>query len=187
VHIIITIMRALEVPAQAPDILIRPCRVDDAQPMYEAVRESLTELIEWMPWCHKDYSLSEAKSWLRTQVQAFSERKWFEFAIVDPMGRYLGNCGLNQIDEANRRCNLGYWVRSSATGRGFAARSVAMTRDWAFEHTNLARLEIVIAVGNHRSLRVAEKAGATREGILRQRLLLHGIQMDAVMFSLVRP
>jgi RimJ/RimL family protein N-acetyltransferase len=179
-------MRALEAPAQAPDILIRPCRVEDAQAMYDAVRESLPELTQWMPWCHRDYSLPEAKSWLRTQVQAFNERKWFEFAIVDPVGRYLGNCGLNQIDEANRRCNLGYWVRSSATGQGVAVRSVAMTRDWGFEHTNLARLEIVIAVGNHRSVRVAEKAGATREGMLRQRLLLHGVQVDAVMFSLVR-
>jgi len=179
-------MRALEVPTQAPDILIRPCRVDDAQAMYDAVRESLPELIRWMPWCHRDYSLPEAKSWLRTQVQAFSERRWFEFAIVDPVGRYLGNCGLNQIDEANRRCNLGYWVRSSATGQGVAARAVMMARDWGFEHTSLTRIEIVIAVGNHRSLRVAEKAGATREGTLYRRLLLHGVQLDAVMFSLVR-
>jgi ribosomal-protein-serine acetyltransferase len=182
-------MRALETPtsAHAPEVLIRPCRVEDAQAMYAAVRESLDELVQWMPWCHRDYSLQESKSWLRTQVQAFNERKWFEFAMVDPLGQYLGQCGLNQIDEANRRCNLGYWVRSAATGRGIAASAVLRMRDWAFEYTNLARIEIVIAIGNHRSVRVAEKAGALREGVLRQRLLLHGVQEDAVMFSLVRP
>jgi ribosomal-protein-serine acetyltransferase len=180
-------MQALEAPTHTPQVLIRPCRIEDAQAMYAAVRESLPELIRWMPWCHSDYSLSEAKSWLRTQVQAFNERRWFEFAIVDPVGRYLGQCGLNQIDEANRRCNLGYWVRSSATGQGVAVRSVHMMRDWAFEHTHLARIEIVIAIGNHRSVRVAEKSGAHHEGVLRQRLLLHGVQEDAMMFSLVRP
>lgn len=180
-------MFAVEAPRYAPDVLIRPCRVEDAQAMYGAVRESLTDLIRWMPWCHQDYSLQEAKSWLRVQVQAFNERKWFEFAIVDPAGQYLGQCGLNQIDEANRRCNLGYWVRSGATGQGVAGRAVLMTRDWAFERTNLARIEVVIAIGNQRSLRVAEKAGAIREGVLKKRLLLHGVQEDAVLFSLVRP
>ncbi len=179
-------MFVLEAQTRAPDVLIRPCRVEDAPAMFGAVRESMDDLIRWMPWCHQDYSLQESKSWLRTQVQAFNERKWFEFAIVDPGGGYLGQCGLNQIDEANRRCNLGYWVRSSATGHGVATRAVLMTRDWGFEHTNLARIEIVVALGNRRSVRVAEKAGALREGVLQQRLLLHGVQEDAVMFSFVR-
>ena len=69
------------------DILIRPCSTDDAPALYEAVRESLSELIPWMPWCHPDYAMEEARSWLRTQVQAFNERKWFGFAIVDAKGR----------------------------------------------------------------------------------------------------
>jgi RimJ/RimL family protein N-acetyltransferase len=168
------------------DVLIRPCSADDALAMHAAVRESLTELIRWMPWCHPDYSLDETRSWLRVQVQAFNERKWFEFAITDVDGRYLGQCGLNQFDELNRRCNLGYWVRSSATGRGVATRAVTMLRDWAYEHTNLVRIEIVVADGNHASLRVAEKAGAVREGLLRHRLFLHGAPADAVMFSFAR-
>lgn len=181
-------MYAVEVPSpRASDILIRPCRMEDAPIMYAAVRESLPELIRWMPWCHAAYSLNESKSWLRAQVQAFNERRWFEFAIVDGAGQYLGQCGLNQIDDANRRCNLGYWVRSTATGQGVAVRAALMTRDWGFAHTSLARIEIVIAAGNVRSIRVAEKTGAVREGFLRQRLLLHGAQEDAVMFSFVRP
>jgi ribosomal-protein-serine acetyltransferase len=165
---------------------IRPCSADDAAAMHEAVRESLAELIPWMPWCHPDYSMQEARSWLRIQVQAFNERKWFEFAIVDSNGRYVGQCGLNQFDEQNRRCNLGYWVRSSASRRGVATHAVRLLRDWAFEHTNLARIEIVVAVGNHASVRVAEKAGAVREGVFRHRLFLHGAPIDAVMFSFVR-
>jgi ribosomal-protein-serine acetyltransferase len=166
--------------------MIRPCSADDAAAMHEAVRESLAELIPWMPWCHPDYSMQEARSWLRIQVQAFNERKWFEFAIVDSNGRYVGQCGLNQIDEQNRRCNLGYWVRSRASRRGVATHAVRLLRDWAFEHTNLARIEIVVAVGNHASVRVAEKVGAVREGVFRHRLFLHGAPIDAVMFSFVR-
>ena len=180
-------MFATEAISRIPDIVLRPCRVEDAQGMYGAVRESIPELVQWMPWCHQDYSLQEAKSWLRTQVQAFNERRWYQFAILDPAGEYPGQCGLNQMDEANRRCNLGYRVRSDVAGQGVAPRAVLMTRDWAFEHTALVRIEVVIAVGNHRSVRVAEKSGAFREGVLRKRLLLHGAYEDAVMFSFVRP
>jgi RimJ/RimL family protein N-acetyltransferase len=165
---------------------IRPCSADDAPAMHEAVRESLAELIPWMPWCHPEYSVRDARAWLRTQVQAFNERKWFEFTIVGPDGRYLGQCGLNQFDELNRRCNLGYWVRTSATRRGVATRAVGLLRGWAFENTALVRLEIVIASANQGSLRVAEKSGALREGVHRHRLFLRGTPLNAVMFSFIR-
>ena len=54
----------------------------------------------------------------------------------------------------------------------------------AFEVTDLVRLEIVVAVGNVASHRVAEHAGAVREGTLRRRLILHGRLSDATMFAL---
>jgi len=41
------------------------------------------------------------------------------------------------------------------------------------------------ATGNHASQRVAEKAGAVREGVLRKRLLVKGQTQDAVLYSLV--
>ncbi len=87
----------------------------------------------------------------------------------------------------DRLAKLGYWIRSSATGRGAAPAAVLLARDWAFRETGLNRLEIVCAFGNTRSRRVAEKVGATREGVLRRRLLLPSGPSDAIMYSLLRP
>jgi ribosomal-protein-serine acetyltransferase len=168
------------------NIRIRPYELADAVLVFEAARESLPALRPWMPWCHPDYSIEESRSWLETQVAAFENRAAFEFAIVAADGRYLGACGLNQIDTANQRANLGYWVRSSAAGCGVATAAVRLLRDWGFCNTELVRLEIVVAVGNGASHRVAEKAGAVREGTLRSRLLLHGISHDATMYSFTR-
>jgi ribosomal-protein-serine acetyltransferase len=169
-----------------PDIHIRPYRASDAPAVYEAARESVAEVQPWLPWCHPGYSLDDSRSWLETQVRAFERRTAFEFAIVSADDRYLGGCGLNQIDAVNRRANLGYWVRTSAIRQGVATRAVGAIRDWAFEHTDLLRLEIVVALGNEGSQRVAAKAGAIKEGVLRNRLLLHGAIHDATINSFIR-
>jgi len=165
------------------DIAIRPYAVADATVVWQAVRESMGDLQPWMPWCHRDYSLRDSCGWLELQVKAFEQRTAFEFAIVSADGGYLGACGINQIDQPNHRANLGYWVRTSACRRGIATRAVRLIREWAFRNTDLSRLEIVVAVGNVASQRVAEKAGASREGVLKHRIFLHGVPHDAVMFS----
>jgi ribosomal-protein-serine acetyltransferase len=167
-------------------VRLRPYQLKDAPFAFEAVRESIAALRPWMPWCHPGYSIEETRSWLATQVAAFENRVAFEFAITSAGGEYLGGCGLNQIDTANQRANLGYWVRSSVAGRGVATAAVRLLRQWGFGNTDLVRLEIVVATGNAASQRVAQKAGAVREGILRSRLLLHGISHDAAMYSLTR-
>jgi ribosomal-protein-serine acetyltransferase len=168
------------------DIRIRPYRLNDAPFAWQAARESLAELQLWMPWAHPDYSIEETKSWLTTQVQAFQQGTNFEFAITSATGEYLGGCGLNQIDALNQRANLGYWVRSSATGKGIATAAVRLLREWGFAHTELMRLEVLIAVSNTASRRVAEKTGAAYEGTMRGRLRVHGTRHDAAMYAFVR-
>lgn len=56
---------------------------------------------------------------------------------------------------------------------------------FGFDELKLRRIEIVAAINNKASQRVAEKAGATREGILRNRLVVRDKVYDAVMFSLI--
>ena len=139
-----------------------------------------------MPWCHSGYSSNEARAWVTRQVAAFAAGTQYEFLIVSGDGRMLGGCGLNEIERANRRANLGYWVRSSAVRRGVAADAIRRLADWAFRNTDLNRLELIVAAGNTASLAAARSAGAVREGLLRSRLVLHGRVHDAVVFSFVR-
>ena len=176
--------RLIETPAK--EIAIRPYQASDVRSLWEAARESVSDIQPWMPWCHPDYTVEEAQAWYQVQAEAWANRTFYEFAITSSDGHYLGACGVNQLDAVNRRANLGYWVRSSAAGQGVAPAAVKLLSKWAFEHTDLIRLEILVATGNIRSLRVAGKAGAEREGILRKRLLLHGEAHDAILLSLTR-
>ena len=166
---------------------IRPYAVGDERLLFEAAIESVQEVNPWLPWCHANYTLGEARDWIAVQEKNRRENREFHFAALDETGRYVGGCGINRIDPEHRFANLGYWVRSSATGRGVATEAARLTAAWAFEHTRLDRLELVVATQNRASARVAEKLGARLEGMLRSRLQIHGEPHDAYLYSIVQP
>ncbi|MGD9721521.1 MAG: GNAT family N-acetyltransferase [Pirellulales bacterium] len=167
-------------------LLLRAFCSDDAGPICEAVLESLDDFLPWLPWCHAGYSIDDTRAFLAGRGDAFENDGEYAFAMIErPGDRLVGACGLNQFDRANARANLGYWVRSSATRRGFATQATRMLARWAMPALGLQRIEIVVAQGNRASQRVAGKVGATREGVARNRLLVRGVPHDSVVFSLV--
>ena len=171
---------------ESAEISIRRLEVSDATALYEAVRESLDTLGPWMPWCHRDYAPEESEQWVEKQIAAFNAGDEYTFAILRNSEHFAGICGLNSIDRVNHRANLGYWIRASMTGKGMATAAASLLAAWAFNATDLNRLEIVASVDNLASIRVAERCGAKREGTLRQRLVLHGKAHDAAVLSLTR-
>jgi RimJ/RimL family protein N-acetyltransferase len=100
-------------------------------------------------------------------------------------GKLLGSCGLNRLEWLARFGNLGYWVRTSAAGTGIATGATRLLLGFAFERLGLFRVEIVAAVENLASQRVAEKVGATREGCARNRCRAGGVQHDAFVYSVI--
>ncbi len=167
-------------------LLIRPYREEDATALYEAVRESISEVTPWLPWCHQKYSIEESKEFIGSREIATQGGEWYSFGIFETDGgKFLGGVGINFINRVHQMANLGYWVRTSAAGRGIATAATRMAARFGFEQLGLRRIEIVVVVANVPSQRVAEKAGARREGVLRNRLLINGESLDAVLFSLV--
>jgi len=167
-------------------ILIRPFQPTDVNVLYEAVRESMNELRPWMPWCHANYSIEDTAVWLMSRDEALAKGTDYSFAICDERtGTFLGSVGLNKIDHLNRNANLGYWVRTNSIRRGVATSATRLLAMWSFNVLGLQRIEIVASVENLASQRVAVKAGAQREGVMRRALWLNERAHDAVLTSLV--
>jgi RimJ/RimL family protein N-acetyltransferase len=167
-------------------ILMRPFHPQDAEETFTAVRESLTELKPWMSWAHDGYSLNDSKEFIRITRARWEEGTLFAFVITDSnSGSVLGGCSLSHIHPVYHLCNLGYWVRTSRRGEGIAVRATRLAARFAFEKGGLIRVEIVMAVNNTASRRVAEKAGAHYEGILHNRMVVGREIYDAHMYSLI--
>jgi RimJ/RimL family protein N-acetyltransferase len=186
--------RGIVIPAPEPPpretlaagtLRLRPLGPGDAAVLLEAVRASIDALGRWMGWAHPTYGAEDARIYLASRLAAWRTGDDFAFAIEDRAGRFLGSAGLNQPNRIHRFMNLGYWVRTDATGRGIATAATRRLARWGFEALGLRRVEIVVSPANAPSLRVAEKAGARREGTLRRRIESPGGARDAVMFSLI--
>ena len=165
---------------------MRPFRPTDADETFAAVRESLTELKPWMSWAYDSYSLRDANEFIRVTRARWEEGTLYAFVITEAKsGSVLGGCSLSHIHPVYHLCNLGYWVRTSRRGEGIAVRATKLAARYAFEKIGLIRVEIVMAVNNKPSRRVAEKAGAHYEGILHNRMVVGKQIYDAHMYSLI--
>ncbi len=153
----------------------------DAPSIVAAVQASLAELSPWLPWATEDYDKALARQWIRGDLDPTEHG----FVVIAPGGEVVGCCGLNQVSRINNNANLGYWLRSDCTGRGWATACTQLIAQYGIEDVGLHRLEIVMSVENGPSRRVAERAGAEYEGVRRGALQLHGRYHDAHCFSIV--
>ena len=133
--------------------------------VFEAARESVREIGPWMKTWQHGATFETAVRHVAESIQAWHADAWYDFAI-SRLGStaVLGRVGLDDI--RNDTANVGYWVRTGQTGQGIATAAVRLIRQFGFEDLGLRRLELLIAVENVASRRVAEKVGATVEGVL---------------------
>ena len=163
-----------------------PFDVSFTEALYEAVRESRTELIRCLSWCGPEYSMEDARRWLQSRELERFEGRSYDFAITDATnGDLIGGCGIDRIQARNRVGDLYYWVRTSQTNKGAATAAATAIAAFGLAILNLIRLEIVVAETNLGAQLVAERIGASREIRLPNRLILQGQILHAYLFSLL--
>lgn len=104
------------------------------------------------------------------------------FAIMDAKsGELTGCCGVDDWSNADV-AQIGYWLASSARGRGYATRAVVLLTRWLFEH-GAARIFMTIVAGNEQSVAVARRAGFAYEGTMRSHAVWQGRRCDVMWFA----
>lgn len=159
----------------------------DATTLDEAIRESLADLNQWLPWARMDYTSSDTTAFIRESIQAWKEERAWDYSIrlnEDPK-RHVGNISFWTVSKLGKIAEIGYWVRSGATSRGICTEAVGLLLDEMFDSLGYHKIVLRIAVGNDASDRVAEKLGFTREGVLREELLIRGNWVDHSLWSIL--
>ncbi len=162
--------------------LLRPWRDSDVRGVAEACRDP--EIARWTT-VPENYTEADARAFLLYRYDALLAGNTAPFAIVSPEDRLLGSIALMRINWQHLRGEAGYWLAGWARGQGHAMRALRLISDWGFQTLGLERIDLYAATGNGASQRVAERAGFSREGVLRAYMRGKDGQQDMVAFGLL--
>jgi ribosomal-protein-serine acetyltransferase len=151
---------------------------------WQSIERSRSQIESWLGTFFSPTTENETRTFLQDRCSDWQKGNGCYFAIFQNTD-FIGLGFVNTINLRHRFANLGYWVDSTQTGRGYATKIARGLASFAFEDLVLYRVELVIDVNNIASQKVAEKAGALYEGTLRNRLQLDEKPCNASMYSLV--
>lgn len=130
--------------------------------------------------------LSEAQALVADIHAHFARRSLFQWAIRQRgEAQLIGTCTLLNIDSHHQRAELGIALARRVWGQGLASDALATLIRFAFGPLGLHRLEADIDPHNASSLRLFERQGFQREGLLRERWWHDGEYQDAVFLGLL--
>jgi RimJ/RimL family protein N-acetyltransferase len=81
---------------------------------------------------------------------------------------------------------LGYWVSEQFWGKGIMTDAVKLITNYAFENLDIVRIQAGVLSKNPASMRILEKAGYQKEGILRNAVIKHGEVMDEHIYAILK-
>lgn len=161
------------VPAsfETPRLVLRTFRASDAAQLHEALVESLADLrahLWFLPWVAEEQTLQSAEARCRKAAENFELKTDLAFlAFARDTGRLVGSAGLHRTDWKLPKTEVGYWMRSSEVGKGYASEAVMALTNWAFAGLGAQRVELITDERNAASRAVALRCGFELEGILR--------------------
>ena len=151
--------------------------------LWAAIEASLSELAPWMDWAAapdpdrtRGFTVRAAEAWASGDDRAFT-------LVHD--GAVCGHCALMRVDVLARQCEIGYWLRSDLCGKGLMTEAAIAIVDYGFREEAFHRIELHAGIDNAPSIRIAEKIGFRREGVLRERGFGSGGHYDMFVYGLL--
>jgi RimJ/RimL family protein N-acetyltransferase len=177
------IVLSAEQPTEAGTAL-RPWRDSDTGAITAACQDP--EIARWTR-VPSPYTEADARAFLMHRYDAMHAGTLAPFAIVAVADdtQLLGSISLMRPDWEHKRAEVGYWLSREARGQGHATRAVRLICRWGISRLGLERIELLAAPANRASQRVAERAGFTREALLRSYMDSNEGRRDMLAFGLL--
>ena len=129
------------------------------------------------------YTEADAGSWLGRIAASERPTQW----AIEVDGDAVGGIGVEIGEGIHVQSGLfGYWLAEPHWGRGIATAAVRVCTDHVFAVLALERLEASVFAWNPASMRVLEKCGFAREGVLRRSAFKDGRLIDTVLYARLR-
>jgi RimJ/RimL family protein N-acetyltransferase len=164
------------------DALMRPWRTDDLARLYAAGQDP--EVARWIHLA-QPFDAVEAMAYLDGAMALWRDGRGASFAIVDRDDQALLGA-VTRFGPEGHGATVGLWLVPAGRGRGIGTHALRRLIDWSFATTDVVRIDCYIEVGNEPSMRMVERAGFHREGMLRAWEMGPDGPIDCVVWSVLR-
>ncbi len=173
-------------PITSPRLQLQPIDVSDSHEIWLAVEESRKYLYPWLPWVPFQRDEAATSRFAEACVADWDAGRAVRMVIRERGTRTLvGVVGLETCIHMHASCELGYWLREPAQGRGYMTEAAGMLVRAAFEDFQMHRIRVAAATTNHRSLSVISRLGFHFEGIAREAEFVAGRWLDHAVFAML--
>jgi RimJ/RimL family protein N-acetyltransferase len=166
-------------------VRLRWPRADDAHAIFAYAQDPDMAQTYWLPIPFQA-AAADARQLVAEMCRGWTGRAGLTVVIAEPAtDRLIGVLLLSKpasIDGAT--AEIAYGVAPAHRNRGVATHALQLLAPWAFAELGLSRLELRIGLLHGVSQRVARKAGFVREGVVRTRVPVTGVEYDDVVYAL---
>jgi ribosomal-protein-serine acetyltransferase len=172
-------------PIETSRAVLWPIEASDGADIWAAVDGSRWHLERWLPWVPFNSTLEASQRYAEACAADWDAGRAVRFAIRDKgSSRELwGVVGLDSCVHLHRSCELGYWLKREATGRGLMTEAARACADFAIQRMGVHRIRCAAATDNYQSLRVIARLGFRFEGIARQAEFVQNRWLDHAVFA----
>jgi RimJ/RimL family protein N-acetyltransferase len=178
---------ALPVSIETPRLIVRPAIAEDAPALLASIERSRPELTPWIRFARAIHTLEDSERFCRQSMSSAAERRRFDLhAFERATGAFVGGGTFHNMNWQLPSVELGWWLDSSFTGRGYGQEIVRGLIDFVFSEWKVERAEAWCHAANLASRRLAARCGLIEEGIVRSEYPdLAGLPADWAVSSLI--
>lgn len=162
---------------------LRPWRHEDADALVRHADNRAVWRNLWDTFPHP-YTHADAERWLATAATDPPPEGTY---AIEVDGEAAGTVALERGRDIERfSAEIGYWLGEAYWGRGIVSEAVGRVTEVALAEPGLVRVFAPVFGWNARSMRVLERNGYTREGVLRRAGFKDGALIDRVLYARTR-
>ncbi|AYC28526.1 GNAT family N-acetyltransferase [Paenisporosarcina cavernae] len=148
-------------------LYLRKPKQGDGTKANEAILHSLQELKPWLPFVQETPSVEDTEQNMRQAMANFLKRSALRYLIFEKDTHdFIGTTGFHNIDWKVKKLEIGYWIDSRQSGKGYMVEAIDRLTRFALDDLGMKRVEIRIESSNIKSRAIPEKLGYVLEGIL---------------------
>lgn len=172
-------------PKINPKIKLKPISLSSAARIFHLVDQGRDYLSQWLPWVNNSKDVHDTRNFIKNEISKSEKATGYLMEIWNN-DQLVGLIDLHNINIANKKAEIGYWLGKDFQGFGIMTQAVKGMLYFAYIEKHFNRITIKTSVANVRSKSIPERLNFTFEGVERQGELLNGTFHNSNIYSMLK-